>query len=185
MQINQVKTLDINGCYEITPKVLGDNRGMFVKTFHKEFYRSLGLNFEIGEEYFSISTRNTLRGMHFQIPPYEHYKLVYCIQGAVQDAFLDIRKNSSTYKRSFSLTLDEKQRNILVLPPGIAHGFLTLSSQATMIYKTSSIYSPEHDKGIYWQDCGINWQNNNPILSERDKRHPKLSEFETTNPFKK
>ena len=185
MQNAEINHLDINGCYEIIPNIIEDKRGMFVKTFHKDFYNSLGLIFDIAEEYYSISTQNALRGIHFQIPPYEHYKIVYCIKGEIQDGIVDLRKDSTTYGKAVSIMLNDSKKNTLVLPPGIAHGFLTISQSATVVYKTSSIYSPQHDKGILWQNCGIKWQCDKPLISERDLSHPSMAEFQKNNPFNK
>ena len=183
MQNARINNLDINNCYEIIPNIIEDKRGIFVKTFHKDFYNSLGLNFDIAEEYCSTSTQNTLRGMHFQIPPYEHYKMVYCIKGEIQDGIVDLRKDSTTYGKGISIMLNDSKKNILVLPPGIAHGFLAVSQSATIVCKTSSIYSPQHDKGILWHNCGIKWQSDKPIISKKDLSHPSMAEFQRNNPF--
>ena len=167
------------GCYELQPVVRGDSRGSFVKTFHNEAFNELGLATNFTEEYYSTSVKNVLRGMHFQIPPADHVKLVYCIFGTVMDVVVDLRKNSATFGKHQIFQLDSDKGNMIYIPKGLAHGFLTLSDKAIMVYNVTSIYSPENDKGILWNSCGIDWKCKNPILSERDKKHPAFDEFES------
>lgn len=175
-----VKT-EIPDCYEIIPQILEDYRGKFVKTFHIDNFEKYGLETRFVEEYFSISKRRVLRGMHFQLPPYAHTKLVYCIQGEVLDVLTDLRIGSPTYGKAIKFNLSAEKTNILYIPIGVAHGFYTISEMAVMIYKTSTIYNPAYDAGILWSSCNI-WRDNEPILSERDKIHPHLKDF--ASPFK-
>ena len=160
--------LDMAGCYLIKPSIIVDIRGSFVKTLNREIFEKKGLCSEFEEEYFSISKKNVLRGMHFQKPPYDHVKLVYCLDGCVEDVFLDIRKNSETYLKHQKIELESETRGILYLPKGIAHGFLTKSDSATMVYKTSSCYAPWQDDGILWDSFGAKWSCDHPIISSRD-----------------
>lgn len=169
----------LEGCFEIQPIVRGDYRGSFIKTFHAESFSQLGLSTNFKEMLCTTSIRNVLRGLHFQIPPCDHIKLVYCAFGKIMDVAVDLRKNSPTYGKFHILELNGEKGNMIYLPKGIAHGFLTLSDKAVIIYNLTSVYSPEHDKGILWSSCGINWNNSCPILSERDKKHPRLEEFES------
>lgn len=170
---------NLNGCYQIIPNIIEDNRGKFVKTFHKDVFNHNNLNFELAEEYYSISKQNVLRGLHFQIPPQDHYKMVYCVEGEVIDVVVDLRINSPTYQHFEMFELSAKKSNIIYIPSGFAHGFLVISQLAIMIYKVSSVYSPEHDQGILWNSVGIPWQIDYPILSQRDSNFPPLSEFES------
>lgn len=171
----------LEGCFEIQPIVRGDRRGSFVKTFHFNAFVELGLETDFKEEFYSTSIKNVLRGMHFQTPPADHVKLVYCIEGAVKDVVVDLRKNSSTFGKHCAFELTSEKANMLYIPKGFAHGFLTLSERAIMLYNLTTVYSPENDKGILWNSCEIDWQCDAPILSDRDKLHPPLSEF--NSPF--
>lgn len=174
------KETTLEGCFEIQPKVRGDNRGSFVKTFHEQSFAELGLATDFKEMFYSASVKNVLRGLHFQTPPCDHVKLVYCACGKVLDAAVDLRKNSPTYGKFHVVELDSDKGNMFYLPKGLAHGFLTLSDKAVVIYNLTSVYSPEHDKGILWSSCGIDWNVDFcPILSERDKKHPRLEDFES------
>ncbi len=178
MQITVMETA-IAGCYEILPKVVGDTRGSFVKTFHAETFSNYGLCTDWPEEYFSISRRGVLRGLHFQTPPHHHDKLVYCVEGAVLDAVVDLRKGSPSFGNHLVLELTADKANMLYIPNGIAHGFYVVSDSATMMYKVSSMYAPEHDTGIRWNSAGIGWPDAKPIVSARDAGLPAFCAFES------
>ncbi|MBR4903728.1 MAG: dTDP-4-dehydrorhamnose 3,5-epimerase [Selenomonadaceae bacterium] len=169
----------LEGCFELLPIVRGDSRGSFVKIFHEPTFKEFGLATNFNEEFYSTSIKNVLRGMHFQTPPADHVKLVCCIEGAVKDVVVDLRKNSATFGKHCAFELTAEKANMLYIPKGFAHGFLTLSERATMLYNVTSVYSSEHDKGILWSSCGIDWQCDEPILSDRDKIHPSLAEFDS------
>ncbi|MCF6764290.1 dTDP-4-dehydrorhamnose 3,5-epimerase family protein [Thiotrichales bacterium 19S3-7] len=177
----QFKELNMSGVYEISPRIVKDDRGAFVKTFHEGIFHQHGLlETEFKEEYYSISKEATLRGLHFQLPPDEHVKLVYCIEGKVQDVLLDLRKGSPSYLKAITLELSGSCSNVLYIPKGIAHGFLTISDQAVMVYKTSTVYVPESDYGVSWKSCEGIWQITKPlILSERDQLHPLVANFKS------
>lgn len=174
--------LDIPGCYLIDPFYQEDARGCFMKTFHSGEFQRHGLPLSLKEEFISISRKNVLRGMHFQIPPEDQDKLIYCLNGTVLDGFVDLRRGSPAYKKSQTITLSGRNRKILFLPRGIAHGFFTLSDEATMVYKTSSLHHPRFDTGISWRSCGIQWPSQHPVLSDRDKGFPDLNAF--NSPFR-
>lgn len=169
----------LEGCYELKPVVRGDSRGNFIKTFHIEAFKELGLETDFKEEYHSTSMKNVLRGLHFQTPPADHVKLVYCIEGSVMDVAVDLRKDSPTYGKFHIVNLDGQKCNMSYLPRGFAHGFYTLSERAVMMYKLTSVYSPENDKGILWDSIDIPWSCKDPILSDRDKQHLPFSEFDS------
>lgn len=156
-----------------------DPRGSFFKTYHIENYEGLGLPTDWQEEYFSMSYKNVVRGMHFQTPPGDHDKIVTCVQGAVLDVVLDLRKASKTYKKVFSAELNAQNKHVLVIPKGCAHGFLSLQDNSIMFYKVSTVYSPANDKGILWSSIGFDWPVTNALVSERDQIHPKLAEYES------
>jgi dTDP-4-dehydrorhamnose 3,5-epimerase len=140
----------------------------------------LETNFE--EEYYSISKKNVLRGLHFQKPPFDHVKCVTCISGKILDVVVDLRKSSPTFKKSFSIILDSDIGNILYIPSGMAHGFIVLSDSATFLNRTTTIYNPDAESGIHWNSCGVDWILDNPIISEKDNNLCFLNDFLT--PFK-
>lgn len=177
------KTIDtvIPGCVEIRPHIYEDNRGRFVKVWNRQVFVDAGLYSEYAEEFYSVSRCGVVRGLHFQLPPMDHVKLVYCVSGRVQDAVLDLRRNSFTYGRFALVELSAQVGNMLYIPKGLAHGFCTLSETATMVYKASSAYSPEHDCGVLWSSAGIPWSITDPILSDRDRAHPSFGAF--VSPF--
>jgi len=179
--IKLIKKTNISGCLEIVLNKFEDNRGLFVKTFHQEIFDKTKLTHRFEEEYYSVSHNNVLRGMHFQLPPHEVTKLVYCVLGEVMDVVIDLRANSPTYGKFAQLTLSSKKANMLYIPPGLGHGFYTLSKEAILCYKVSKLYSQEHDTGILWSSAGIPWLSTNPTISKRDSEFPTLAEF--TTPF--
>ena len=171
------------GTYLLKPRVFEDNRGDFVKTFHDGLFRELGLEFRPMEEFFSTSHRGVLRGMHFQLPPHDLDKLVYCVRGRVLDVLLDLRKGSATYGQSASAELSRENHHQFYIPSGVAHGFLSLDADSVMVYKTSTVHSPAHDAGVRWDSFGYAWpQLENRILSPRDQNFPALAEFVTPFP---
>lgn len=172
---------ELPGLQIIRPRIFQDARGSFVKTFHRDAFHELGLDFEPREEFFSTSAKNVLRGMHFQLPPVALAKLVYCIVGRVLDVVLDLRKNSPTFGCCCARELSASNREMLFIPVGFAHGFLALEDNATMVYQTSTVHSPAHDAGVRWDSCGFDWPLPNPQLSERDKKFPALADF--SSPF--
>jgi dTDP-4-dehydrorhamnose 3,5-epimerase len=163
------------------PFVYEDDRGNFVKSFHEHQLTMHGISFKLREEYFTTSAYGVVRGMHFQIPPYAHQKLIYCTRGKVTDVLLDLRKASSTYGKSVSLELSDKNHHILFLPIGIAHGFLSLEDNSCLIYKTDTVHNSESDKGILWNSFGYDWQieQTAAILSERDRNHAEFHSFDS------
>lgn len=177
-----IEELNIPGCFQITPKIFKDNRGSFVKTFHAEILIQYGLNIELKEEFYSISKKNVFRGLHFQLPPAAHNKLVYCARGEVKDFLVDLRKKSDSYGKSLAINLSEDNGRILYIPIGVAHGFLSLSENSLMVYKTDYVYSPEEDSGILWSSCDLAMPIQNLIISDRDQSFESILEFKS--PFK-
>ena len=169
----------LQGCFELHPRIFDDDRGRFVKVFHKDEFVRLGLETNFKEEYYSHSRQGAIRGMHFQLPPSDHIKLVYCIQGEVQDVVLDLRKGSPTYGKAETLKLSAEQGNYLYIPKGLAHGFCTTSTFATLVYKVSTVYDPQYDSGVLWNSFGVDWPNLGPVISSRDTSLMPFSEFES------
>lgn len=168
----------IDGVHLLKPTEFVDNRGDFVKTFHKTSFYNLGLHFEPVEEFFSTSRKNVIRGFHFQLPPDSHDKLVYCVKGKVLDVVLDLRKKSDTYGKAIGVELSAQNKYLLYIPVGFGHGFLSLEDESVMIYKTSTVHSPKNDFGIKWNSVDFEWGNIDPIVSKRD------DSFITFNNFK-
>ena len=169
----------LEGCFEIRPTVIEDKRGFFAKIFHKPLWKELGLCTEFEEEYLTYSVRSTLRGLHFQLPPMQHAKVVLCAKGEVFDVAVDLRIGSLTYGEHAVIKLSGAASNAVYLPPGFAHGFCVTSDDALLYYKQSTVYSPAHDAGIRWDSANIPWPVSDPILSERDKVFQSLSAFES------
>lgn len=165
-----IKELAISGCYQITPNIFSDERGTFVKTFHHETLNKHEIDLRLKEEFYSISKKNVVRGLHFQRPPAAHNKLVYCPKGAVLDFFVDIRVGSPTYGKHLCIELNEANGLVIYLPIGIAHGFLSLEDDSLMVYKTDHSYDPISDSGLNFNSCDIKLpiDYSDIIISERD-----------------
>ena len=170
------------GCYEIRPSVSEDVRGRFVKVFHAPSFASRGLETQFPEEYYTVSKEGVARGMHFQLPPHEHVKLIYVVQGAVMDVVLDLRAGSPSFGQAAIFELSAAAANMVYVPRGFAHGFFVRSGTATMIYRVSTVYAPEHDAGVLWSSVNVPWPDRNPLLSERDRGFPVLQRF--NSPFR-
>lgn len=173
---------NLSGCFELQPKVLDDQRGRFVKVFHEAAFAAMGLATHFSEEYYSVSRQNVIRGLHFQLPPMDHVKMVYCVQGEVLDAVVDLRVGSPTYGQHALFELSAAKANSIYIPKGMAHGFCARSEQAVMVYKVGTVYSPAQDAGILWDSAGIPWPGAEAILSARDEGFPPLDQF--VSPFR-
>lgn len=158
-----------------------DARGSFVKTYARALFDEHGLPFDFREEFYSFSHRDVIRGMHFQVPPHDHAKLVYCPQGAVLDVLVDLRRGPGQ-GRVASVVLGEDEPALLFIPSGIAHGFKALADRSLMVYKTSTEHAPEHDRGIRWDSIGFDWDCARPVVSQRDAGHPRLADFQSPFP---
>ena len=178
----EIRELKLPDCFEIRPTVFNDGRGSFVKTFHREIFAEHGLAVDFAEEYYSVSHSRVLRGLHFQTPPFEHAKLIYCVLGRVLDAVVDLRVGSPTYGRYTTLEMNADQANMVYIPDGMAHGFYVLSKEAILVYNVTSTHSPECDTGIHWNSVGIPWPDDQPIVSARDSNFEYLATFRS--PFR-
>jgi len=167
------------GLVVLQPRTFSDQRGTFVKTFHDGLFKELGIPFAPREEFYTVSAEKVLRGMHFQVPPAAHAKLVYCSAGRILDVVLDLRSNSPTCGQAASRELSSANREMFFIPVGFAHGFLSLEDDSLVVYKTDAVHSPEHDLGIAWNSFGFNWPVTNPILSERDRKFPAWPDFKS------
>jgi len=174
-----IRPTALPGCVELMLPRSEDTRGGFLKLFHRGAFATLGLETDIAEVFCTTSRRHVIRGLHFQTPPHAHAKLVVCLDGAVQDVALDLRRGSPSYGRHATVELSASAGNALYLPMGFAHGFCALSEASTVLYLTSGEHAPEHDAGVAWDSAGIAWATDAPILSARDRAHPALADFDT------
>ncbi len=168
---------NFDGLFEIENKVFEDKRGGLVKTFHFDTFIEYGLETDFREHFYSASKKNVLRGMHFQRSPCEHAKLVYVIEGEILDVTLDIRKNSNTFGKYFTTKLSEENLKSLYIGKGFAHGFLTLSKSAKVVYLTTTVHNYDLESGIHWDSFGFDWNVKNPIISERDADFASLNQL--------
>lgn len=162
----------------ITPKVFEDNRGFFLESYKYSTYAQNGINENFSQDNHSQSSRGVLRGLHYQKNPKAQGKIVKCIKGEIFDVAVDIRKNSPDFGKWIGKILSEDNKKMLYIPAGFAHGFLVLSETAEILYKSTNEYSSENDRGILWNDpeININWNINNPIISEKDLKQPLLKD---------
>jgi len=169
-----------HGLILLQPRLFADRRGAFVKTFQVENLRELGIEFTLREEFYSTSVKGVLRGMHFQVPPAAHAKLVYCARGRALDVVLDMRRTSPQFGKVFGRELSPENRELLFIPIGFAHGFLSLEDSSLMVYKTDRVHAPEQDKGIAWDSFGFKWPlDQQPIMSDRDRQFPRWPDFQS------
>ncbi len=167
------------GLLAIEPKVFKDHRGYFLESWNKNTFKEHGINEDFVQDNESMSSAHVLRGMHFQMPPWEQGKLVRVMKGSVIDVVVDLRKTEPTYGKHFRYTLTEAKKNMLWIPPGFAHGFLTLEDHTVFFYKCTQVYNKESEASIAWSDpdLGIDWGVKEPIVSEKDKVAPLFRDF--------
>lgn len=174
-----VRETPLDGLKIISTNHFTDERGMFHKYFSKEEYKELGLEHNFEEDYYSVNKKNVIRGMHFQIPPADHAKLVYVTSGKIIDVCLDIRKNSETYGKYFSIELTADKAECIYIPKGFAHGFISLEDNTCVHYLQTTCYNKECDYGISYNSFGYDWGIENPIVSGRDLTHPSFKDFDS------
>ena len=170
----------IEGVILVKPKVFGDNRGFFMETYKKSDFFANGITEDFVQDNHSKSTKGVLRGLHYQAKPYGQAKLVRCSKGRIYDVAVDIRKNSNTYGQYVKVELSEENKHMLFIPNGFAHGFVALTDEVELLYKTSGEYVQNADRGILWsdEDININWEIDfEPILSEKDKVQQKFKDI--------
>ena len=170
---------DINGVFLLKLDHSNDKRGFFCKVYNFDYLKDIGHQFLCKESFFTISMANVVRGMHFQIPPYEQYKIASVVHGSIIDVVLDLRRESITYGKYLAFELSKSDACAILIAPGIAHGFCSLENNTIVNYIVSSVYSPDHDMGIRWNSFGFKWPVNDPVLSDRDKKLTKFAEFDT------
>lgn len=179
-----IKPLKLPGTFEIKLNRIGDSRGYFVRTYSREVFAEHDLQTVWEQENQSLSTRRrTVRGLHFQRPPFAETKLVRVAQGAILDVFVDLRKDSLTFGQWDAIELSADNDKIVYIPKGFAHGFCALTEEVIVQYKVDNIYAPEYEGGIRWNDptIGIDWEVEEPFLSARDAELPFFENF--VSPF--
>jgi len=166
------------GVYLIEPTVFQDERGFFFESYHEMKFSELGIKDRFVQDNHAKSVKNTLRGLHYQIER-PQAKLCGVIEGEVVDVVVDIRRGSPHYGRWTSAVLSAENKRQMYVPPGFAHGYVVMSETAEFLYKCSDFYYPEYERGVAWNDLdiGIDWGIQNPILSARDQKSPRLSEI--------
>ncbi|MHB1684243.1 MAG: dTDP-4-dehydrorhamnose 3,5-epimerase family protein [Bacilli bacterium] len=177
----QLKPTLLSGCYEMFAPTSMDTRGTFTKIYHHDAFRSLNLDADFREQYYTVSHRHVVRGLHFQLPPHQYSKLVHCSVGEVLDVVVDLRVDSPTYGKHARVRLAPETANMVYIPSGMAHGFCVLSEFAVVNYDVTSVFAPDHDAGVRWDSAGIAWPTDNPIVSARDQALPPLVQF--NSPF--
>jgi len=176
-----VSTTNIEGLLVIQPKVFGDERGYFFESFRDDVLNNHGVYSKFVQDNQSKSNKGILRGLHFQKAPHAQGKLVRVVKGSVLDIAVDIRTNSPTYGHHFSIELNEVNKTIFYIPPGFAHGFLTLEDNTLFSYKCTNYYNLESEDSVLWnsESLNIDWGIENPILSEKDNTAPNFKDFKS------
>lgn len=174
----KINTTPIDGLLVLEPDVFRDERGFFLETFHEQKYKSFGIESNFVQDNLSFSSKGILRGLHFQ---YRHpqAKLVQVLSGEVFDVAVDIRPGSPTFGKWFGIRLSQDNLYQMFIPEGFAHGYCVVSETALFAYKCTDFYSPSDEGGLLWsdRDIGIEWPVSDPVLSQKDSRLPRLSEF--------
>ncbi|CAG5078166.1 dTDP-4-dehydrorhamnose 3,5-epimerase [Parvicella tangerina] len=182
----QVLETNIDGVLVLEPKVFGDSRGYFLESFNQlVFKKETGLEVNFVQDNESMSAKNVLRGLHFQSPPHDQGKLIRVVQGSVRDIVVDIRKDSATYGKHFSIELDGTAKKMLWVPPGMAHGFASLEDNTIFAYKCTNYYEPSAEGCIMWNDADLNidWGIEDPIISEKDQNGELFKDFKSPFEF--
>lgn len=169
---------NLQGLYVVAPRVFPDDRGFFLESYKKSDFARIGIDEEFKQDNHSRSTKGVLRGLHYQLPPFAQAKLIRCISGEIWDVVVDVRKSSPTFGEWTAITLSAENKKLFYIPPGFAHGFYTVSETAEIMYKVTSEYSKEHERGIMWNDPEVNieWPGEDILLSDKDKVYPALKE---------
>ena len=173
------ESLDLEGVVLVTPKIFKDSRGFFLESYKTSDFYSGGIKEYFNQDNRSFSSKDVLRGIHFQNHPRPQGKLVSCLKGSIFDVAVDLRPNSPTFKKWLAIELTEESRQMLYIPPGFGHGFLTLSDFAEINYKCTNEYDPNLDGGIIWNDpdLQIDWKIQEPLLSDKDYSLPTLKKY--------
>ena len=170
--------IGLPGLVLIEPRIFKDNRGYFFESYRHDVFSKNGIPERFVQDNESQSSLGTLRGLHYQIEPYAQAKLVRVLKGKVFEVVVDIRPDSPTFGKYFSMVLDGAQKQMFYVPVGFAHGFCTLEEGTEFFYKVSNFYTPEYERGIIWNDpdIGIDWPKMDYVFSDKDQKYPRLRE---------
>lgn len=177
----EFERLDIKDVVLVTPKIFGDSRGFFLESYKKSDFVNNGIDVDFIQDNHSKSSKGVLRGLHYQASPHSQAKLVRCVKGEIFDVAVDLRPSSSTFKKWVGVVLSGDNKKMLYIPKGFAHGFVVLSDEAELLYKTSDEYAPAFDRGIRWNDpeIDVNWGIDfEPLVSEKDYQQPFLKDID-------
>ncbi len=172
----------LSGCFVVQFPAFPDDRGHFVKVIQRSAFEAQGLEADFAEVFYTTSHQDVLRGMHFQVPPSDHAKLVYCTSGSIYDVALDLRVGSPSFGQHEVYELSERFNNAVYLPRGIAHGFYVREAPSVVVYHVTSEHNSAHDQGILWSSFGAPWPVSDPILSDRDASFPAFALY--ASPFR-
>ncbi len=172
---------EFNGLTIIEPRVIPDNRGYFFESYNEEEFKKEGLYYKWVQDNQSMSSYGVIRGLHFQTGEYEQAKLVRCLNGSILDVVVDLRPNSKTFKKYYSIELTSENKKMILIPRGFAHGFSVISSNAEVMYKCDNIYNKESEGSLIYSDptLNIDWKiiKGYEIISEKDLLHPTLDQL--------
>lgn len=172
--------LNVAGVRRVPKFLSEDERGRFEKFFSESRETEIsGLTWV--ENFSSVSVTDTIRGLHLQSPPFDHYRLVSCLEGEIRDVCVDLRVGSPTESNIFSEVLTWRSDHSLLVPPGVAHGFAVLSGPARVLYFSTTSYRPSHDTGVLWSSIDLDWEIDQPLVSPRDQQLPSVEDF--SSPF--
>jgi dTDP-4-dehydrorhamnose 3,5-epimerase len=179
-----IEQTHLKDCYVIKPNVIGDKRGYFFESYNKQKFEDVvGQKIDFIQDNEAKSKKGVLRGLHFQLPPFNQAKLVRVTEGKVLDVVVDLRKNSPTYGQHEAIKLSAKNKKQLFVPRGFAHGYVVLSKTAVFSYKVDNTYAPDHDSGIIWndEDLNIDWilDKENFIISDKDQKLQAFKDFDS------
>jgi len=177
----EVTQTGLEGLCVIQPAVYEDHRGFFLESYSRAAFAKHSIDFPFVQDNHSLSVEaGVLRGLHYQLNPKAQTKLVRVISGAIYDVAVDVRADSPTFGKWYGVILSESNKQQLLIPRGFAHGFCTIVPNTQVLYKVDEFYSPEHDRGILWSDpaLSIDWPTANPVLSDKDRKHPLLKDAE-------
>ena len=181
---------EIEGLYVIEPTVYADSRGYFFESYNYNTFKEIGIDNIFVQDNHSKSLKGVLRGLHFQKEDYSQAKLISVLKGSILDIVVDLRKNSETFGKYIAVELNEKNKKMLFIPKGFAHGFLTLEDGTEIFYKCDNFYNPQSESGIIWndRDLNIDWNfkrynlnENELIISEKDKKNISFKEYKKIN----
>ena len=183
MKSLEIESMELPGVRLIKNKINSDIRGFFYKPYAREELAKKNIDFNAAEVFYSASKKNVIRGMHFQVPPFQQTKIVTVISGSIMDVILDIRAGSPHYGKWISIFLKENDGKALYIPIGFAHGFISLEEKSTVLYLADCGYFPESEMGIKYNSFGYEWETDEPIVSNRDLNFMPLASFQSPFTF--